>query len=56
MTDQPNEEELDDSLDPDVPDLSGESDNEPQEGVEEPEADTQDPEGTEVPEQNKHEE
>jgi hypothetical protein len=45
------EEEVDG---PDVPDLSGNPDNEPEEGVEEPAVDTHDPEGTEVPEQNKH--
>lgn len=55
MTDQPTEE-FDDSLDPDVPDLSGESDNEPDDSAEYPEVESQDEEGTEVPDQNKHEE
>jgi hypothetical protein len=39
---------------PDVPDLSGEIDNEPADGEEYPEVEVQDPEGTEVPEVNKH--
>lgn len=57
MTDQPNEAEFvqDDSEDPDVPDLSEEADNEPDDNAEFVVETTQDPEGTEVPDVNKHE-
>lgn len=37
-----------------VPELSGEPDNEPLEGVSAPDVDDQDPEGTERPERDKH--
>jgi hypothetical protein len=50
------EEIDDDAEDPDVPDLSGEADNEPDDSTPAPEVETQDDEATEAPEQNKHEE
>jgi hypothetical protein len=46
--------ELDDSEDPDVPELNTDSDNQPDAKAAYEEVDTQDPEGTEVPKVNKH--
>lgn len=40
--------------DEEIPELSGEPDNEPLEGVNAPDVDVQDPEGTERPERDKH--